>query len=206
MAAWATARVVGVPLGRLAAVLQRIAGGDAAVPVPDRARHDEIGRIAEAVEALRATVGAAFAQKQMIEQMPVGVMRADPAQGFRIDYMNAEMHRILDSVPHVLPCPPAEVLGQSLDIFHRNPAHQRALLSDPSRLPHHARIRVAGGDGPHRLRHPWRRRRLYRPHAGVEDGHRAGPAGGYLRGRDGQRRGQRVRPHRGITGGRPPAG
>jgi methyl-accepting chemotaxis protein len=144
LAAWATARAVGAPLGRLAAVLQRIAGGDASVPVPDRARHDEIGRIAEAVEALRATVGGAFAQKQMIEQMPVGVMRADPARDFRIDYMNAEMHRILDSVPHVLPCPPAEVLGQSLDIFHRDPAHQRALLSDPGRLPHHARIRVAG--------------------------------------------------------------
>ena len=34
------------------------------------------------------------------------------------------------------------MLGQSIDIFHANPSHQRAILSDPSRLPHHAKIKI----------------------------------------------------------------
>jgi methyl-accepting chemotaxis protein len=143
LSGWATAQAVGTPLRRLSAVLQRIAQGDAAVAVADRGRRDEIGVIAEAVEELRGTVGEAFAQRQMIEQLPIGIIRCNPRDEFRIDYMNAEMLAILRSVPQILPCAPDEVMGQSVDIFHRKPEHQRALLADGSRLPYRARIRVA---------------------------------------------------------------
>ena len=34
------------------------------------------------------------------------------------------------------------LIGQNIDQFHRNPAHQRALLADPSRLPARAEIQV----------------------------------------------------------------
>ncbi len=143
LSGWATARAVGAPLRRLSGVLQRIAQGDAGADVPDRDRRDEIGAMAGAVEALRGTVAEAFAQKQMIEQLPIGIMRCNPKDEFRIDYMNAEMSSILRSMPHILPCPPDEVLGRSVDMFHRDPARQRALLADGSRLPYRARIRVA---------------------------------------------------------------
>jgi len=36
------------------------------------------------------------------------------------------------------------LVGQCIDQFHKNPAHQRALLSDPSRLPAKAEIQVGG--------------------------------------------------------------
>ena len=32
------------------------------------------------------------------------------------------------------------VVGSNIDMFHKNPAHQRAMLSDPSRLPHRTDI------------------------------------------------------------------
>ena len=137
-----TARAVGAPLRRLAAAMHRIAAGDAAVAVPDRARGDEIGRIAAALETLRDTVARAFAQGQMLEQLPAAVMSADPRNDFRITYMNAETQRLLGRIAHLLPCPPAELVGQSIDIFHKRPEHQRAILSDPARLPHTARIRL----------------------------------------------------------------
>ena len=35
-------------------------------------------------------------------------------------------------------------LGQTIDIFHKNPAHQRQLLPDPKNLPHRARITIGG--------------------------------------------------------------
>lgn len=36
------------------------------------------------------------------------------------------------------------LIGRSFDIFHKSPAHQRALLSDRTKLPHKAQIKVAG--------------------------------------------------------------
>jgi methyl-accepting chemotaxis protein len=138
------ARAVGAPLRRLAAAMGRISAGEAAGEVPDRGRRDEIGAIAGALETLRGTVGRAFAQGQMLEQLPTAVMSADPHDDFRITYMNAETTRLLARIREALPCPPEELLGRSLDVFHRQPERQRALLSDPSRLPHAARIRIGG--------------------------------------------------------------
>ncbi len=37
-----------------------------------------------------------------------------------------------------------KLVGSNIDAFHKNPAHQRALLSDPGRLPAKAEIKVAG--------------------------------------------------------------
>ena len=136
------ARGIGAPMRRLSAVMAGIAGGEAATAVPDRGRRDEIGQMAEALEGLRATVNRAFAQGQMIEQLPAAVMSADPNDNFRMTYMNAATTRLLETIRRDLPCGPEEMLGQSIDIFHKNASHQRAILSDPSRLPHTARINL----------------------------------------------------------------
>jgi len=37
---------------------------------------------------------------------------------------------------------PSNLIGACIDVFHKNPAHQRALLSDPKNLPHKANIKV----------------------------------------------------------------
>ncbi|MEM8920482.1 MAG: methyl-accepting chemotaxis sensory transducer with Pas/Pac sensor, partial [Pseudomonadota bacterium] len=37
---------------------------------------------------------------------------------------------------------PETIVGTNIDLFHKNPAHQRQLLSDPSRLPHRTDISV----------------------------------------------------------------
>jgi methyl-accepting chemotaxis protein len=140
LSALAMARGIGAPLRRLSAVMARIAAGQADMAVPDRGRRDEIGQMAEALEALRGTVRTAFAQSQMVEQLPAAVMSADPRDGFRITYMNAETMRLLGSIRHLLPCPPEQMLGQSIDIFHKHPGRQHAMLADASRLPHTARI------------------------------------------------------------------
>ncbi|WP_270935293.1 methyl-accepting chemotaxis protein [Falsiroseomonas oryzae] len=137
-----TARSVGTPLRRLAGAIRAIAAGDTATEVECRGRRDEIGTIADALETLRGTVHRAFAQSQMLEQLPTAVMNADPKDDFRITYMNAASHQLLGRLAAHLPVPPEKLLGESIDIFHRNPAHQRAMLADPARLPHNAVIRL----------------------------------------------------------------
>ncbi|MBL6079759.1 HAMP domain-containing protein [Belnapia sp. T18] len=142
LSGWASARIIGAPLQRLAGAVRAIAAGDAAFEVPDRGRRDEIGGIANALEGLRGTVQRAFAQQQMLEQLPIAVMTADPRDDFRMGYMNPATQVLFRRIGQWLPCPVEEMPGQSIDILHRNPQHQRALLSDPSRLPHKARIRL----------------------------------------------------------------
>jgi methyl-accepting chemotaxis protein len=143
LAGLATNSAISSPLRRLAVVLKRIAEGDAGVTVPDRNRRDEIGNIAGAVEALRGTVAEAFAQRQMLEQLPTGVVMSDPKQDFRITYVNARMREILtDHIPDALPCAPDQVTSQSIDIFARDPEKQRALLSDAANLPHRERLHL----------------------------------------------------------------
>jgi methyl-accepting chemotaxis protein len=140
--AWLMTRAIGAPLRRLAGALGAIAGGDAGVAVPDRGRRDEIGQIAEAVEGLRGVVEEAFARSQIIEQMPIGVMVADPHDEFRIRYANAFSKELMRSMEGDLPIRAEEVIGQSIDIFHKTPGRVRAILADPANLPHKARVRV----------------------------------------------------------------
>ena len=142
LSGWSMARAIGAPLRRLADAIGAIAGGDASVAVPDRGRRDEIGRIAEAVEGLRATVKDAFARSQMIEQLRIGVMVADPQDEFRISYANAFAMDLARSMEGDMPVRADEMVGQSIDIFHKMPARVRGILADPANLPHRARVRM----------------------------------------------------------------
>jgi methyl-accepting chemotaxis protein len=76
----------------------------------------------------------------MVEQSSLNLMRADT--GLIIRYMNPASRATLTRVAHLLPCKVDEVVGSSVDIFHKNPAHQRRMLGDPRNLPHHADIRL----------------------------------------------------------------
>lgn len=77
----------------------------------------------------------------MVENMPIAAMLCD-LEDFRITYMNQATRDNLEKIKDVLPVPPEQILGQSIDIFHKDPAHQRAILSDPKNLPYKARIEV----------------------------------------------------------------
>ncbi|WP_245524588.1 PAS domain-containing protein, partial [Methylobacterium nonmethylotrophicum] len=78
----------------------------------------------------------------MIEGLPVAVMTADPHDDFRIDYMNATSMDTLGPLAQYLPVKAELMVGTSIDVFHKNPSHQRRMLADASRLPHRAQIRL----------------------------------------------------------------
>jgi methyl-accepting chemotaxis protein len=76
----------------------------------------------------------------MIENMPINVMCAD--RDLRITYANPKSIETLKTIEHLLPIRAKDVVGQSIDIFHKNPAHQRRMLADARNLPHSAQIQV----------------------------------------------------------------
>jgi methyl-accepting chemotaxis protein len=77
----------------------------------------------------------------MVDEMPINVMTAD-RETFKIDYINNTSLKTLRKIEHLLPVPVDKVKGQTIDIFHKTPEHQRRLLSDPKNLPHKAKIKL----------------------------------------------------------------
>ena len=78
--------------------------------------------------------------QQMVEKVPTNVIQADADLVIR--FMNASSQRTLKKLEHLLPCRVEEIVGRSVDIFHKKPEHQRRMLSDPKNLPHRASIRL----------------------------------------------------------------
>ena len=66
--------------------------------------------------------------RQMVDAMPVAVMMADIAD-FKIIYMNKVSLETLRSIEHLLPVKADRMVGQVIDIFHKDPSHQRRLLA-----------------------------------------------------------------------------
>ena len=79
--------------------------------------------------------------KRMADVMPINLMMAD-AETLEIDYVNATSVTTLKQIEHLLPIKVDQVLGSCIDIFHKHPEHQRAMLRDPANLPHRAKIRL----------------------------------------------------------------
>ncbi len=79
--------------------------------------------------------------QQMVDSLPVPVMTLD-LRDFTINYANEASIEALRSIETVLPVPAEHIVGQSVDIFHKEPAHQRRVLSDPANLPWQTRIQV----------------------------------------------------------------
>jgi len=78
---------------------------------------------------------------KMLDDMPINVMMLDP-KTFDITYINKTSVETLRPLQHLLQIPVDEILGSSVDVFHKNPEHQRRILSDPANLPYHTKIRL----------------------------------------------------------------
>lgn len=94
----------------------------------------------EKVEALRSASEAARIMS-MVEGAPINMMICD--LDLKINYINPASLKTLKSIEHLLPVKADAVVGQNIDIFHKNPSHQRKLLSSDKSLPHRAQIRLA---------------------------------------------------------------
>jgi methyl-accepting chemotaxis protein len=81
--------------------------------------------------------------KTMVDAMPVAVMVAD-LESFEIIYMNKTSLDTLRSIEDVLPVKADAMVGTCIDVFHKDPSHQRRMLANPSNLPHNAIIEVGG--------------------------------------------------------------
>jgi len=78
--------------------------------------------------------------KSLVDNSPNPTMLCD--MDFNITYVNPATLQALQKLERFLPIKVSQLVGSNFDIFHKNPGHQRRMLSDPRNLPHKARIRV----------------------------------------------------------------
>ena len=79
--------------------------------------------------------------EQMVATMPVNVMMLE-LENFTITYANETSISTLKTLEHLLPVKAEDLVGQCVDIFHKDPSFQRGLLADPKNLPHKANIEI----------------------------------------------------------------
>ncbi|WP_364515417.1 methyl-accepting chemotaxis protein [Nocardioides sp. LML1-1-1.1] len=91
-------------------------------------------------EPVETDTGSASFALSMMENSPTNMMFAD--LDFVIRYMNPASLKTLRGLEAALPVAADQVVGSSLDVFHKNPAYQRGLLETAEHLPRRANIKV----------------------------------------------------------------
>ncbi len=93
------------------------------------------------VAAVRKPIEDAARVQAIVENAPINIMFAD-TKDFNVQYMNPASFKTLKSIEQYLPVSAEKVIGNSIDVFHKNPQHQRKLISDPNNLPFHSQINL----------------------------------------------------------------
>ena len=99
-----------------------------------------VGQVVNWEDATRARKAEFESAKMsaMIENAPINMVLADTE--FNITYVNPATVKNLKPLVHLLPVSLDKVVGSNVDIFHKNPAYQRRILSNPKSFPHNAII------------------------------------------------------------------
>lgn len=130
------------PIKTVQESLARIAEGDTDFVMQTISGRDEISKLTSATISLKDNVAEAYLLKQMVQDMPNNVMTVDVKNDFKINYINNTSVKTLQGMHKFLPIKPEEMIGKSMDIFHKNPDHQRKLVANPDNLPHRTKIKV----------------------------------------------------------------
>ncbi|MEZ5692099.1 MAG: methyl-accepting chemotaxis protein [Rickettsiales bacterium] len=128
------------PLRKSTDVTKALADGDYSLDIQDSGNSDEIGQLTRGMIELRKSVEKSVLQQSMLDNLSTPVMLCD--KEYNITYANKSTLESLKKVEKFLPISINEVVGANIDIFHKNPAHQRKLLADNSKLPHRAKFPI----------------------------------------------------------------
>lgn len=94
----------------------------------------------EEISEKKTTENEAARAKGVFQNAPLNILVAD--LDATITDVNPKSLETLKKIEHLLPIKADEVQGGSYDVFHKKPAHQRKLVSDPKNLPYSTVIQL----------------------------------------------------------------
>src|SRR5712671_6747950 len=127
------ARSIATPLRKIAGVLNDLTN-DRIVDVPYANRGDEVGAIAKATEVFKDSIAEKVVNLRVRAGLDVvrsNVMLADDS--YNIMYLNGSLKSMMKDaeaeIRRVMPSfDSTKLIGANMDVFHKNPAHQRKLM------------------------------------------------------------------------------
>ncbi|MDX8392008.1 MAG: methyl-accepting chemotaxis protein [Mariprofundaceae bacterium] len=122
------------PLTKIEQALDALDDGDTSASLDDVRMGGVVGGIVHSFNLLKLTVEKASTLGQVTELLPQAVMLADQ-ETLTIQYMNPAAQALFRKIEGFLPCRADDLVGQCIDVFHKNPSHQRRMLADKSNLP-----------------------------------------------------------------------
>lgn len=134
-------RTITNPIEAIREAIDKLAAGQLSTEIPGTERGDEIGAMAQSLTQIRDDAAKAGELSIMVDTMPINILRCDP-KTFEINYANHTSIETLKTLEEYLPVKAESIVGTNVDVFHKNPSHQRAILGDPKKLPFNARIQV----------------------------------------------------------------
>lgn len=119
------------PINNVVATLKKLSEGDTNVALDETIRNDEVGLMNKALRALTNATLTSFRMKSSLEFVTSNIMLADA--NYNISYMNESLVTFLreaeKDIQKDLPrFNVSSLIGSNIDIFHKNPAHQRGML------------------------------------------------------------------------------
>ncbi len=134
-------RTITTPLNEIAGAMDALEEGKIqAVHYPMKGA---VGELLDSLGKFQKQAVETFLLKQVVKENPQAIMLADK-DSLVINYMNPAALELFQKVEKALPCKAGELVGQNIDIFHKNPSHQRNVLSDESKFPMAAAFKIAG--------------------------------------------------------------
>lgn len=84
-------------------------------------------------------------QSSILDAIPVAVIIIEP-KDFTIIYLNDKAKMEIDNIKHIFKfeIDVNNLIGISIDFFHKNPSFQRKILQDHKNLPHNAIVNIGG--------------------------------------------------------------
>jgi methyl-accepting chemotaxis protein len=138
-----TARSVTKPINQAVDATQQILSGNLN-PDIDASAKDETGRLMLGVQQMatefKDKVTTMARITSMIDNAPINVMCAD--LDLHIRYMNQTSIKTMRQLQQHLPISVDQMIGHNIDVFHKNPEHQRQMLATDKHLPHTRVIQV----------------------------------------------------------------
>ena len=110
---------------------------------PIRSRDGRVMKVVKYATDMTATVKMRAEMelfKPMVESANANLMLCD--LDLNIKYINPASLVTLTSIEKSLPIKASQMLGSSIEILYKDPAHQRAMLSTDKNMPHNAKLRV----------------------------------------------------------------
>jgi len=137
---WIT-RSITRPLGEVVEAMDVLEKGE--IRHVKQGMRGAIGELVESLGVFQAQAVETARLRQVVETTPQATMIADK-DSLIITYMNPAAKQLFKKIESALPCSVDQIVGQCIDIFHKNPGHQRSLLSNEASFPMSASFVAAG--------------------------------------------------------------